>query len=66
MANIVKKIEIQKHGVWIKERDGNGWNDWTNLICSECNTKFKKIDWPSMYKFCPNCGSKMDGEKNGK
>ena len=42
------KIAVVKHGQW--EDCSNGW------MCSECNKDSSKD-----YKFCPNCGAKMDG-----
>lgn len=60
--NKIIRTELQEHGSWIEKMGGNGWNEWTNLICSECNTKFEKIDWPSKYRFCPYCGKRMDKE----
>lgn len=41
------KIAVVKHGQW--EDCSNGW------MCSECNRDSSKD-----YKFCPNCGAKMD------
>lgn len=38
------------HAHWI---DGYRWQ-----TCSKCRNKGKKS-----WKFCPNCGAKMDGEK---
>ena len=48
--------EPVKHGKWIDEAE-----DWRNQIewfkCSQC-------DFPTStaYKYCPNCGARMDGE----
>lgn len=51
----------ERTGKWVVEHSGNGWNEWTNYTCSECNKKFNKF-YTSNY--CPNCGVKMkDGEK---
>lgn len=34
----------------------------TNIIwCSACNNGFHRIEGEN-FKFCPNCGAKMDGE----
>lgn len=48
--------EPVKHGMWIDEAE-----DWRNQIewfkCSQC-------DFPTStaYKYCPNCGARMDEE----
>ena len=45
------------HGEWIDEHeDGHGY--WVGT-CSRCG-KARRID-----NFCPNCGAKMDGEREG-
>ena len=44
---------------WIVKYEGNGWNDWENLICPICNTKFEDVAWPSTYNYCPNCGASL-------
>ena len=53
-----------RHGYWIKEFAGNGWNDIWNYTCSVCSKKFR--DFYSA-NYCPECGAKMDikGEVNG-
>ncbi len=44
-----------RSGEWIKE---NCQGDYGR--CSECNCR---IPWiPKNYKYCPNCGAKMDKE----
>ena len=32
-------------------------------VCSIC--QYDSLREPCKYKFCPNCGAKMDGDKNG-
>lgn len=44
---------------WIIEHAGNGWNDWINLICPHCNTKYENVKWYSKWNFCPCCGKKL-------
>ena len=56
----ISDVVHMKHGHWINEIEGNGWNEWDNLICSECGTKFEKVSWPRKYNYCPNCGAKME------
>ena len=51
LANL-KKADVAPvvHAHWI---DGYKWQ-----TCSKCRNKGKKS-----WKFCPNCGAKMDGEE---
>ena len=64
-------VEV-KHGHWItvNKQQGNS-NDgfWTEryLQCSECNYE-RRHSWLRGEKppYCENCGSKMDGDTNGK
>ena len=52
-ADVVKV----KHGVWRLETDEEMSNPMFKLVvCSVCNEKANHT-----YKFCPNCGAKMDG-----
>lgn len=51
-----------KHGRWKKVVHSN--NNITHY-CSECKSVFYKgCADQGEYNFCPNCGAKMDGEKN--
>lgn len=56
----IKMSNSQKHGRWVSASDGDG------VVCSVCgeDPHFLAFD-ASGYKFCPNCGAKMD-EKPGK
>ena len=47
-----------KHGKWKWELANNGWADH---ICSECGfTENTDIHVSLGWKYCPNCGAKMD------
>lgn len=51
-----------KEGEWIKEYNGNGWNDYWDYTCPNCGKKYERADsvlYDSSY--CPNCGAKMKG-----
>lgn len=52
-------VEISK---WIKERQGDGWNDWLNLICPVCEKVHNRV--PYIYNYCPDCGTYMKGEED--
>lgn len=52
------KKDAVKHGHWIEDIDL-----LCHIRCSECDNG---IDWRNAKKpnYCPNCGAKMDGDKN--
>lgn len=54
--------ELVRHGHWIPQYTSKrGLSDF--FACSECNKTsftYHKVKMCS-YKFCPNCGAKMDG-----
>ena len=58
--NIIRRMptidtEPMKHGTWRKgENFGGKFRD-----CSVCNVRHYNV---SFWKYCPNCGAKMDGE----
>lgn len=35
-------VEISE---WIKERQGDGWNDWLNLICPVCGKVHNRVPY---------------------
>jgi Pyruvate/2-oxoacid:ferredoxin oxidoreductase delta subunit len=51
------------HGEWLRADDD--WNSLTTIQCSLCSEEwcFETDDDVSLlnYKYCPNCGAKMDG-----
>lgn len=51
------------HGEWLRSDDD--WNSLTTIQCSICSEEwcFETDDDVSLlnYKYCPNCGAKMDG-----
>lgn len=48
-----------RHGKWINRWSGCG-SVWLEQSCSECGLTFE--DEPHEYKYCPNCGARMDCE----
>ena len=46
-----------KHGFW-EHGDYYDMGD----VCSNC--QYDSCQQPCRYRYCPNCGSKMDGDKN--
>lgn len=53
------EIKTEPKGEWQEEVVGNGWNEWTNLICGCCGQKHEKVAWPNTWHYCPNCGAQM-------
>ncbi len=56
------------HGEWLRVDDD--WNSLTTIQCPICSEEwcFETDDDVSLlsYKYCPNCGAKMDGgNENG-
>ena len=60
------KRDAVKHGEWIEDYetivDDSGRETYpvqTGYVCSECE-KDGDVNW----RFCPNCGARMDGDGN--
>ena len=55
-------VQAVKRGYWIHDGlDIPHGVDW--MHCSECGKRDKYCP-AAMTNYCPNCGAKMDGEKN--
>lgn len=54
-------VEEVKHGHWIKYAK---YSFGTMYDCSICSTRI--IDDGHSWHYCPNCGAKMDGEREDK
>ena len=53
-------VQEVRHGYWLKK-----YNTYPRYLCTCCNYLFNNKG----YKYCPECGAKMDGERkdeNGK
>lgn len=57
------EVEPVRHGEWTKTEDD--WYSLTTITCSECHEEwcFETEEDVSLlnYRYCPNCGAKMDG-----
>lgn len=49
-----------QHGKWINPEDSTCYKC---SICGEYATQEHGLNEPIFWKYCPNCGAKMDGEK---
>ena len=59
--------EPVRHGRWetyTEHRQTNDGREYLNgwYECSKCRTMYPADYEHSCYKYCPNCGAKMDGE----
>ena len=59
---LVDAVEVV-HGLWILERTPDGKPYCFH--CSVCDDDFHYIGVTTAYRYCPNCGAKMDGDGNG-
>ena len=57
----VDAVEVV-HGRW-KPVDHDG--SWRVDMCSVCHKRMHYVDYDQHYQYCPNCGAKMDGDRNG-
>ena len=59
------EADPERHGRWIKDESTYAGPGLDNLQCSECKrnavTWRRDIPLSRMYRYCPNCGAKMDG-----
>lgn len=61
MAEIIEKVYDNEvhHGNWIVHTTWRGMFGLIHSECSEC--KFDHNGDLSLWKFCPNCGARMNG-----
>ena len=59
-------VEV-RHGKWIETQEPLGWCDVDCAECSVCHESWiidedsSIDDYECMWRYCPNCGAKMDG-----
>lgn len=56
------KDSLRVHGRWLLEREPNGKPYCFH--CSVCDGDYHYIGIVTASDYCPNCGAKMDGDKN--
>ena len=49
------------HGRWIRVYSRPGVFKYLGWTCDQCGQRTGNEYAPQWYKFCPNCGAKMDG-----
>lgn len=56
-------VEV-RHGEWITKciASSSSGFEWYMHTCSNCGDFYKTV-LPDGYKYCHNCGAKMDGER---
>ena len=61
-APTVDAVEVV-HGRWVEkikdERFGDEWDEIALYECSVCKSEF--VEGMGAWRYCPNCGAKMDG-----
>lgn len=58
---VLADVAPARHGRWSREKNyETGYEIWVN-VCSACGA-ITPVN-VSRYKYCPNCGAKMDKEK---
>ena len=64
-AKAVEVIKSERHGEWkVVPSTSGGYHDFR---CSECRKfRFHNGEMIKKYHYCPNCGAKMDGGKDGR
>ena len=64
--NTADVVEV-RYGEWYTTRYAtlSGGLNWYSHSCSACDYTYKTVV-PIGYDYCPNCGAKMDGEREDK
>ena len=55
-----------RHGRWLKTEEPLGWQEVDCIECSACHESWIAdedygLDFADFWKYCPNCGARMDG-----
>ena len=56
----VPSVSVEsKHGEWIRQTNGDGWNEWYVNTCDQCDFQVGNKHDDRAYRYCPNCGARM-------
>ena len=61
--NAADVVEVV-HGEWVKNEEESQKHIEAIYFCSACQN-WEAWGETEKYNYCPNCGAKMDGDKNG-
>ena len=55
------------HGRWLKTEEPLVWEEISCIECSACHESWMAdrdygLEFADYWKYCPNCGARMDGE----
>lgn len=56
----VSNVAHVKHGRWIRFFDSEACH--THMRCSVCSAYWSDPSHADHFRYCPNCGTKMDGD----
>lgn len=57
-------VDPVRHGRWVRFKDDD-YSARIHMKCSECNAYWSDPSHVPSFRFCPNCGAKMDGSEDG-
>ena len=62
VAKRVKPVDPVKHRHWIfkESYDENNILEQKYMVCSECDFFWSERNHATVFKYCPQCGAKMD------
>ena len=55
----IRNADTERHGTWIYVDSDLGWRNEKCSVCGEIVTVYDEDD---SYKYCRNCGARMDGD----
>lgn len=58
-------VQPVKHGKWEYYKNNGIFDTHKCTLCGEKYEMYMDIEPTTKYKYCPNCGARMDGEQNG-
>lgn len=51
------------HGRWIRFKEPDSETGYIHMRCSVCTAYWSDPSHADHFRYCPNCGAKMDGER---